>query len=187
MDKIDKKTISSEAARVALVFGLISGGYVLVDPVLAGIGIPFVVNALSIILWAGKLCGCIYLMRYFMLKLSSAYAGVGRRELVRFGTLVALFSAIITAVCCYVSVEYLFPERYTAAFDALGQQMGSSLDSNTRASLQQMESNLPGISTMSNFIWCFAYGWVLSVILAGNVSSRGDVFFSDKDDDDDYI
>lgn len=186
MDKIDKKTISSEAARVALVFGLISGGYVLVDPLLSGIGIPFIASSLSIILWAGKLCGCIYLMRYFMLKLSSAYDGVGRRELVRFGTLVALFSAIITAVCCYVSTEYLFAEQYTAAFDTLWQQMGSSLDSNTRASLQSMESNLPRISTMSNFIWCFVYGWILSVILAGNVSSRGDVIFSDKDDDD-YI
>lgn len=187
MDKIDKKTIGSEAARVALVFGLISGGYVLIDPLLTQIGVPIIANGLSIVLWAAKFCGCIYLMRFFMLKLSMMYGGVGRRELIRFGTLVALFSAIITAVCCYVSIEYLFTDQYTAAFDTLWQQMGSTLDANTREGLQSMESNLAQISTISNFLWCFIYGWALSGILSGSVSSRGDVIFSDKDDDDDYI
>lgn len=187
MDKIDNKTISGEAARVALVFGLISGGYVLIDPVLTKIGVPIIANGLSIVLWAAKFCGCIYLMRFFMRKLSMLYGGVGRRELIRFGTLVALFSAIITAVCCYVSIEYLFADQYAATFDALWQQMGSTLDANTRGSMQSMESNLAQISTISNFLWCFIYGWVLSVILSGSVSSRGDVIFSDKDDDDDYI
>lgn len=187
MDKIDNKAISSEAGRVALIFGLISGGYVLIDPLLNRIGVPVIANGLSIVLWAAKFFGCIYLMRFFMRKLSLLYGGVGRRELLRFGTLVALFSAIITAVCCYVSIGYLFTDQYTAAFDMLWQQMGSALDSNTRGSLQNMESNLAQISTVSNFLWCFIYGWVLSVILSGSVSSSSEALFSDKDDDDDYI
>lgn len=186
MEKIDKSIIRSEASTAALLFGLISGGYDLLSPLIPHIQPAWLANIVSIVLWAAKFVGCIYLMKACMVRLSGKYEGVGSSELLRFGTLIALFSAIITAACSYVSLQYVYPNMLNDTLMAYQSQMGGMLDSNTRSALEQAGGQLPLISLFSNLIWCFVYGWILSRILSRNLGKED---FSDTKDnsDDDYI
>ncbi|MBP5571482.1 MAG: DUF4199 domain-containing protein [Bacteroidales bacterium] len=180
MEKISGKIISSEAAGAALVFGAISGGFIFINNLLAGLELQILGSVLGIILWLAKFVGCILLMRFFMKKLMASYEEVGRNQLLGFGTLIALFSAIITAACSYIAVEYVFPEMTKTAFDTMYQSMGAMLDSNSMAVMEKMESHYGMISLWGNLIWCFIYGWILSAIMAGSLVRKKNIF----DDDD---
>lgn len=180
MEKIDSKILSSEAAKAALFFGLISGGYMFVNGILSTAESPLLVGILSTVLWAGKFVGCILLMRFFMKKLLGSYEGVTRQNLLGYGTLIALFSAIITAACSYISVQYVFPGQITEAFNTAFEQTAGMLDSNSMAALEGLESKMGVISLVSNLIWCFVYGWLLSVIMSNSLAGKKNIF----DDDD---
>lgn len=180
MEKIDSKILSGEAAKAALFFGLISGGYIFINGFLGTTNSPLLVNILSIVLWAGKLVCCIFLMRFFMKKLLASYEGVTRQNLLGYGTLIALFSAIITAACSYISVQYLFPGQITEAFNTAYEQTAGMLDSNSMAALESLESKMGVISLVSNLLWCFLYGWILSSIMSSSLVGKKNIF----DDDD---
>ena len=180
MEKIDNKIISSDAARVALIFGAISGGYIFISGALGHIESQVLSGIISIVLWLAKFIGCIVLMKFFMKRLHSSYEGVTRGSLISYGTLIALFSAIITALCSYISVQFVFPDQMSQAFDMVFQQYSSMLDSNSMAMLEQMEGKMGIMSMTTNLFWCFLYGWILSMILAGSVAGKKDIF----DDDD---
>jgi len=180
MERIDNKIISSEAAKVALIFGAISGGYIFISQLLTEVEGSVVVNIVSSLLWIAKFVGCILLMKFFMKRLYGNFEGVTRKNLVGFGTLIALFSAIITAVCSYVAVQYVFPDQISQSLDLVYQQYATMLDSNSMAMLEQMEGSFGVISMASNLIWCFIYGWILSLILAGSVAGKKDIFDDDS-------
>ena len=181
MEKIDSKIISSEAAKTALVFGAISGGYIFISQLLAQAESQLLVSAVSGILWLGKLVGCILLMRFFMKKLLGSYEGVSRQNLLAYGTQIALFSAIITAACSYIAVQYVFPGQTKDIFDTVLQTYSGMMDSNSMASIEKMEGNFGVISLVSNLIWCFVYGWILSSIMSSSLVRKKNIF----DDDDD--
>ena len=183
MEKIDSKIISSEAAKTALVFGAISGGYIFISQLLAQAESQLLVSAVSGILWLGKLVGCILLMRFFMKKLLGSYEGVSRQNLLAYGTQIALFSAIITAACSYIAVQYVFPGQTKDIFDTFGVYIRNNgmMDSNSLAQLDKMEGNFGVICLVSNLIWCFVYGWILSSIMSSSLVRKKNIF----DDDDD--
>ncbi len=164
METIDKKIISNEAARSAIVFGLVSGAYIILSQVLMNAQIILYILELA------KFIGLILLMRYCMRSLQNRYEGVNTRSLRRYGTLIALFSAIITAVFAYVAYQHLFPDTVKTMFDEVYTQMGATLDENSRIALQWAEANFATVVTISQFIWCLFYGWVLSLILAPRIA-----------------
>lgn len=163
METIDKKIISNEASRSAIPFGVISGGYIILSQVLK-------IQAVLYILDLAKFVGLILLMKYCMQNLCCRYEGVDSRSLKRYGTLIALFSAIITAVVTYVTYQHIFPDAVTAMWDEVYAQMGSSLDENSRIALQWAEANFAPVVTISQFVWCLFYGWILSLILAPRIA-----------------
>lgn len=163
METIDKKIISNEASRSAILFGVISGAYIIVSQVLK-------IQAVIYILDLAKFVGLILLMKYCMQSLCSRYEGVDSRSLKRYGTLIALFSAIITSVVAYVSYQHIFPDAVTDMWDEVYVQMGASLDENSRIALQWAEANFAPVVTISQFAWCLFYGWVLSLIMAPRIA-----------------
>lgn len=171
METINSKIIRSESSKAALLFGLISGGYILISCLIANTSIG---SILSSILQIGKIVGCILLMKYCMTKLKSSYEGVEKRELVKYGTLIALFSAIITAIVSYCAYEYIFPDIITTAMDSIYSSL-PDLDSNTLALMQNMEQNMPSIQMVGQLVYCFLYGWGLSLILAPRIAPN-DIF-----------
>ncbi len=163
METIDKKIISNEASRSAILFGVISGGYIILSQVLK-------IQAILYILDLAKFVGLILLMKYCMQSLCNRYEGVDSRSLKRYGTFIALFSAIITAVVAYVTYQHIFPDAVTAMWDEVYAQMGASLDENSRIALQWAEANFAPVVTISQFVWCLFYGWILSLIMAPRIA-----------------
>ncbi len=162
METIDKKIIRNEAAKAGALFGLASGLYGILSLLLKSQGVIYILDFV-------KIAGLILLMRYCMKRLHDSYAGVNSSSLRSYGTHIALFSAIITAAFYYVSYQHFFPDAVTALWDQIYIQLGSTMDKNTRLSLQWTENNFSTIVLISQFIYCFLYGWVLSLILAPRV------------------
>ena len=54
--------------------------------------------------------------------------------------------------------------------DKLHAQMGSMLDSNSRNALLAVEGNMASLQMVSMLIYCFLYGWILSLILAPRIA-----------------
>ncbi|MGM9787271.1 MAG: DUF4199 domain-containing protein [Candidatus Cryptobacteroides sp.] len=175
MESIDKKIIINEAAKAALIFGLISVAYLLcaflLNDSIAG-------SIVMVIFRLAKLVGLIWLMRALMVKLKNKYAGVGRKELVRYGTYIALFSAIIVACGDYLCYNVIFPNEITEMMNGVYEQLAPLMDSNSLEVLSNTESYLASIQTISDLIYCFLYGWVLSLILAPRICPTD--IFSEK-------
>ena len=166
MENINKRIITNEAAKAALIFGAVSLLYMLLPFVLKE---TFVNGLILNILRIVKLVGLIWLMRALMIKLKNKFAGVGRKELVRYGSFIALFSAILVACGTYIYYNILFPDAITAMMDTLLEQIGPMMDSNSMEILESMEGSIDTFETISNLIYCFLYGWVLSLILAPKI------------------
>ena len=67
----EKKSIWESAGKAGLVLGGISVAYMLITMLtgkLAGNGPAFLLGLLNVVLWIAKFAGCIYLMRFFILK-----------------------------------------------------------------------------------------------------------------------
>ena len=73
-----------------------------------------------------------------------------------------------------------FPGQIKDAMDAFLQGYNGMLDSNSLANLEKLEGNFGIISLVSNLIWCFVYGWILSAIISSSLTSKKNIF----DDDD---
>lgn len=168
MEQINKNILTAEAGKAAVYFGLISGGFIIINFLCTGWGAFG--SILTSLLSIGKIVGCIWLMVYMMKRLKANYEGVHKRELVSYGTLIALFSAIITAVVTYISYKYLFADSITAIMDELYVQLRSMMSADMVSRMVEMESSMAVYSMMGNLIWCFLYGWILSLIAAPRIA-----------------
>lgn len=182
MYSIDNKTIRTEAGTAALIFGAVSGGFAFLGAAIPNMS-PVLANVLTSVLWLVKLVGLIWLMRYVMIKFKNAYDGVGRRQLVKYGTWIALFSAGITAACFYIVYKFVSPDLAATQMEAAMAEFSSMLDSNSVSMLESIIENYAIYALAGNLIWCFIYGRVLSLIIASRVTSNNP--FDDDDEDDD--
>jgi len=169
METLDRGTLINSAAVFGGVLGLISGGYVFITSLLGDSVAGGVVDS---VLWIAKLVGCIWIMRWGMMRLAKNYEGVTIREVRNFGLLTAAFSAIITAAATYIAYEYAFPDVIDKQLDQVYQVYGKFLDSNSMAMLDKMSENYSVINFFSQLIWCFIYGSLLTLILSGRVVGK---------------
>lgn len=180
MENIDSKIIRSEAGTAGLVLGTVSGAYCFISYGCLGfLSEHMLVNWL---LWGAKTFACIYLLAYFIKTIGTHYKGVDVPQARSFGTLVALFSAIITAFCQYAALEWCFPDVFKTTIDAALSSMGGMMDSNSLASIDEALPKLPAFSMGLTLVWCFLFGWIVSSIAAANIYGKKNPF-DDKDDD----
>lgn len=175
MEKIDSKIILNEAGIAGLAFGVVSGGFVFIPDV-----------KLSWLLWIVKLAGLIWLMRWWMARLCNSYKGVTWRHTLKFGTWTAFFSALITGLCFYIAAAYVNPDQIQEAFDAVIRSGATAhMDSNQTAALEEMMDKLPIYGLVSNIIYCFLYGRILSRILCARIPGKNPFAESGKEQEDD--
>ncbi len=181
----NKINIWEDAAKPGLVLGLVSILYMFVTMFtsrLAGTGAAaFLIGTLNFLLWAAKLFLCIYLMRAFMLAFSGNRPSADNRAVMRFGMVVALYSALLYSAFYLVYVLYINPESISSSFELVMQQYAGMMDSDSLATLQNMESDMPAIGFFTNLVWCWLFGTVLSAIFSRNIPvSSSDPFKDDK-------
>lgn len=159
----DKKSMWNEAGVAGLALGAVSSAYMYLGGISG--------TVLTMVLWFVKFAACIYLMRFFMLKYSNNNPDTGHSEVFRFGTLVALLSALIYAAFSLAYLMYINPESLSEAMDSAMEMYESFLDSNSLESIEEMLPKLPTISFWTNLFYCWIFGTVLAAIFSRNIPS----------------
>ncbi|MDO5443533.1 MAG: DUF4199 domain-containing protein [Bacteroidia bacterium] len=171
---ITKKDIWDSAAKSGLALGAVSIAYLAISQFMASMnsstGIAVVMSLLSILLWAVKFAGCIFLMKLFMLKFAASHEGVTNADTFKFGMATAFLSALLYSGFYLAYVTLIAPDTFTDALAAVSDSYGSMMGSDALETLENM--NLGNISFFYNLIYCFLFGTVLSAILSKNIPSR---------------
>lgn len=162
---IDMRTILNEAAKSGLLLGLFTGVFIYVAMLIGMInsdsfGAKLMITVVNALLWMLKLVGCLWFLRFFML---------------RFGMFTALFSAIIVAGIGLVNITLIAPESMQSAIEAAMQSYSSALSASDQITLERTLSRLPQISFFSSLVYCFLFGTVAAKIFSASIPPR-DIF-----------
>jgi len=144
-------------------------------------GAAIFVGLLNVVLWAAKLAFCIFLMKYFMQKFYKDNPDIGNTDTFKFGSAVAILSALVFSGFNLAFVSFIAPDTYAEALSLITENYSSMLGSEE---LEQLENiNIGQISFWSNLLYCSIFGTVLSLILSRNIPSRNP-FDQDRFNDD---
>ena len=175
MEGLTKKDLWNDASKGGLALGAVSIAYMFVSQLLT----PDVISKIgalpttliTIVLWVAKFVGCIYLMKWFLVKFSRSYSDITRHDVFKEGAAIAFLSALIYSAFYYAYASFINPQAFTEAIDTAMESYSSFMDSNTTAMMEEMKGKLPMISFISNLIYCSIYGSVLASILSKSVVS----------------
>ena len=168
-----KKTMWNIAGKAGLVLGFISAAYMFLTILLEKIEISaFIISLITFVLWGAKFAGCIWVMKTAMKIFAGTDERITNQDTFRMGTITALLSAFVFAAISYANIAFISADMYAEQIDALMQQMAPMMDSNTMSMMDKYMQNLPEITFISNLIYCFLYGTILSAILSRNIPSR---------------
>ena len=169
----EKNTIWESAGRAGAVLGGISILYMLITALtkkLAVDGPAFLIGMFNLLLWVAKLVGCIYLMRFFILRFASQNPETDRSRALNFGVLTAFLSALLYAGASFAYTSFIAPEMYTEAITIL--QDNPMMDSNMLAILDEMAPKMPVYTFFGNLIYCFLFGTILAAIFSNRVAPK---------------
>ena len=170
-ETVSGKALWNDASKTGLVLGGLCILYNLVVSWLvpaegAGSLVTGLFFALRTLLWIAKFAGCLFLMRFFLLRICLRYDGVTSRTVYGYGVRIALLSALVYSAYLLADAILLSPETVDALFDAVSSAMGSYMDANTQAAMDLMKQNYPQYIFFGNLIYCFLFGVVLSRLYA---------------------
>lgn len=160
--KIDNNTIWNEAAKAGAWLGAVSIGCLLLKEGAVLSGSSFLIQAATIILWAVEFFGCILLMKKLMLDMRDRYEGVKIEHTYTLGKRAALLSGLLLASAQALIIMRMPPE----AIDEMLSQFTGSLTAAQKESVEGMMDFLPLITFISQWLYCYLYGTVLSSILS---------------------
>ena len=168
-----RKNLWNGAAKAGLALGGVSSVYLFASQFITAAGMSgFLSGLFSLLLWAAKFGGCIWLMKFFMKKFASENGNVQNSTTFRFGMLSAFLSALVYAAVSFANVAFISADMFTEQMNALMQQMAPMMDSNTMSQMDKTMQNLPQLTFFSNLIYCSIYGTLLSAILSRNIPDR---------------
>ena len=178
-----QKTMWNTAGKAGLLLGLASAVYLFVTQGIGQVEMPTILSSIfGFVLWAAKFAGCIWIMKFFMKKFVSENEGRTNSDTFKLGMIMALLSAVVYAAFTFANVAFISPELFEAQMDGVMQQLAPMMDSNSQSVLETYLENLPQITFMTNLIYCFLYGMILSFILSRNIPSK-DPFAEYKPDE----
>ena len=168
-----QKNMWNTAGKAGLYLGLASTAYLFITQFMTQVEMPALVNSiLTFVLWAAKFAGCIWIMKFFMKKFATENDSVNNSGIFRLGLMMAILSAVVYSAFTFANVAFISPELFEEQMDMVMQQMGSMMDSNTQSLFETYMENLAQITFISNLIYCFIFGTVLSFILSRNIPSK---------------
>ena len=168
-----KNIMWEQAGKAGLVLGGISILYMMLTAVTGKVaenGSTVLMGLINILLWLAKLGGCIYLMRFFMLRFSQADPEADNARVFRFGMLTALLSALLYSAFYLAYVSFIAPDTFETAMEAITDN--PMLDSNSLAAIEEMMPKMPTISFFVNLVWCWLFGTILAAIFSRNIPPK---------------
>ena len=177
----------NEGAEYGMILGLATGVFIFLNMGTAalaengGAGLKMLAVALNAGLWLVKFLGCLWLMRFFMLKFAAGHRGVDNRQSFRLGLIVALTSAVVYSGIKLLNICVISPdaveEAVKVAMDSVRSMPGIS-DSDL-VSIERSMGMYPQIDFFSNLIYCFIYGAIVAKIFSAGIPPR-DIFAEDN-------
>ena len=178
-----QKNMWNTAGKAGLFLGLTSTAFLFISQLLGQVEIPVFFNSiLSFVLWTAKFIGCIWIMKFFMKKFAAENSTASNSGTFRLGLAMAILSALVYSAAAFANVAFISPELFEQQMDMVMQQLGSMMDSNTQSLFETYMENLAQITFVSNLIYCFVFGTILSFILSRNIPSK-DPFAEYKPDE----
>jgi len=166
----ENKSIWESAGRAGLALGGVSIAYMLCTMLTGKVaenGPAFLMVLVNALLWLAKFCGCIFLMRLFMLRYSQANPAADNAGVFRFGMLAALLSSLLYSAFYLAYVSFLAPDTFSQTLEVL--QDNPMLDANSMDAIEQMIPHMPTISFFVNLIYCWLFGTILAAIFSRNI------------------
>lgn len=169
-----KKSFWNSAASAGMVLGGVCVVYLILNWLLSLVADKSAATGIiamlaNIILWAAKFGGCIWLMKFFLLRFSEAFPEADNGDVFKYGMLVALFSALIYSAAYLAYMLFLAPDQIQEVFDSLADN--PMMNSNSLEMLEEMMPKMPTISFFMNLVYCWLFGTVLSAIFSRNIPS----------------
>ena len=165
-----KNLLWESAGKAGLVLGGVSIAYMLCSMLTGKVaenGYAFLMTVVNLLLWLAKFAGCIYLMRWFMLRFSQADPEADNARVFRFGTLTALLSALLYSAAYLAYTSFLAPDVFDQALEML--RDNPMLDANSMSAIEEMIPRMPTFSFFVNLIYCWLFGTVLAAIFSRNI------------------
>ena len=176
----DKNKFLNDSGKAGLVIAAVAILYFVINSLLSKTeSAQFLVNALSILLWAGKFALCIWLMVRFLRKYAEEN-DKDRSRTFRFGMMVALFSALVYAGFYLAYVTFIDPDMFAESFNRIAQAYSGFMTSDQIDQMMNMESSLPTVTFFVNLIWCWLFGTIVSAIASRSICGS-DNPFEDED------
>ena len=175
---MEQKTINQEtwhaAGTAGLILGEISSAYLFSGQLIAGNLAPATLwqQALSMVLWCIKFSLCIWTMKFFMTKFAQENKITDKKQVFKMGVAAALLSSLVYCGFYLANMLYISADFYDQVIGMTIQEMSGSLDSNSKDAIEKLLPMLPQIIFVSNFIYCFLFGTVLSAILSGRAIAQ---------------
>ena len=172
---IDRHSIWDSAGKAGLVLGGICVLYLALT-VLTGMvagssqTVAVIVSVLNALLWAAKFFGCLFLLRYFMLRFSASNPEAGSSDVFRFGTVTALLSALVYSGCYLAYVSLINPDIFSESMQIL--KDNPMMDKATMEAMENMIPMMPTYALFGNLIYCWIFGTILSAIYSRNIPSN---------------
>ena len=161
---LDNNTLWNEAAKAGAFLGGTSVGCLALKEWAGMSGNNFLITAAAIILWAVEFFGCILIMKNVMLSLRDRYEGVKMEDTYKLGRRAALLSGLLLA-----SAQTLFILKMPEAdMNDFVNQLSATLPVGAagREEVEGMMDKLPVITFITQWIYCFLYGTVLSSVMS---------------------
>ena len=161
---LDNNALWNEAAKTGAFLGAVSVGCLAAKEWAGTSGNDFLLTAAAIILWSVEFFGCILIMKNAMLSLRERYEGIKIQDTYKLGRRAALLSGLLLA-----SAQTLFilqmPEAEMTEFtnQLMAAFPGGSIG---RDQVEGVMDKLPLVTFISQWIYCFLYGTVLSAVMS---------------------
>lgn len=180
---IDRRTMWNEGAGYGLLLGVVSGAFIFLNMGTAaladngGAGMKMLAVALNAGLWLVKFLGCLWLMRFFMLKFVDTHKGADNRQSFRLGVIVALTSAVVYSGINLLNICVISPGTVDEAIKMTMESISSmpGFSDSDMASIERSMGMYPQIAFFSNLIYCFIYGAIVAKIFSSGIPPR-DIF-----------
>ena len=86
--------------------------------------------------------------------------------------MLSILNITVYAAASFANVAFISGDAMVEQIHLVMQQMGSMMDSNSKALMDSYMEKLPQITFFSNLIYCFVYGTVLSRIITRLISGQ---------------
>ena len=131
---------------------------------------------LSMLLWAIKLVGSIWILAIFMKRYGAAHPG---ERTFSYGAMVCLCSSAVCAIYTLLLYGFLFPDAASMAIEqtmeALSQYELPQMEEVTDA-IAKVEDNYAQIQCITSFFWCTVFGLMVSAVLSRSTSAAKNIF-----------